>query len=125
MHGMRIDNLVGARVGPPSGGIVRVGATGNSDLLWALRGGGDFGVVTAFEFGLHELGPEVASLYAGYPVEPRPRTSIATASAESWVVVRFSGDRRAGDGSRRGCVGPVRRRLGFVVVQPWARRVRA
>ena len=90
MHGRRIDNLVGARVGPPSGGIVRVGATGNSDLLGRFAAATS-AIVTAFEFGLHELGPEVASLYAGYPVEPRPRTSIATASAELWLLSGSAG----------------------------------
>jgi FAD/FMN-containing dehydrogenase len=69
-HGMTIDNLVGAEVVTADGRIVRASATENPDLLWALRGGGgNFGVVTAFEFGLHELGPEVAFLYAAYPVE--------------------------------------------------------
>jgi FAD/FMN-containing dehydrogenase len=69
-HGMTIDNLLGAEVVTADGRIVRASATENPDLLWALRGGGgNFGVVTAFEFGLHELGPEVAFLYAGYPIE--------------------------------------------------------
>jgi FAD/FMN-containing dehydrogenase len=62
-HGMTIDNLVGAEVVTAEGRIVRGSATQNADLLWALRGGGgNFGVVTAFEFGLHELGPEDASM---------------------------------------------------------------
>jgi hypothetical protein len=69
-HGMTIDNLVGTEVVTADGRIVRASATENPDLLWALRGGGgNFGVVAAFEFRLHELGPEVAFLYAAYPVE--------------------------------------------------------
>ena len=69
-HGMTIDNLVGAEVVTADGRIVRASASENTDLLWALRGGGgNFGVVTEFEFRLHEMGPEVAFLYAAYPVE--------------------------------------------------------
>ncbi len=69
-HGMTIDNLVGAEVVTANGRVVRATANENPDLLWALRGGGgNFGVVTAFEFRLHELGPEVAFLYVPYPIE--------------------------------------------------------
>jgi FAD/FMN-containing dehydrogenase len=43
------------------GSLVRVTQDENTDLLWALRGGGgNFGVVTSFEFRLHPVGPEVA-----------------------------------------------------------------
>jgi FAD/FMN-containing dehydrogenase len=49
---------------------VRTDAQHEPQLFWALRGGGgNFGVVTSFEFRLHELGPEVAFLYVPYPIE--------------------------------------------------------
>jgi FAD/FMN-containing dehydrogenase len=69
-HGMTIDNLVADDVVTADGRVVRASANENTDLLWALRGGGgNFGIVTSFEFRLHELGPEVAFLYVPYPVE--------------------------------------------------------
>lgn len=59
-HGLTIDNLVSARVVVADGRIMRAAADENPDLLWALRGGsGNFGIVTSFEFALHEVGPEV------------------------------------------------------------------
>ena len=69
-HGMTIDNLVAAEVVTADGRVVRASGDENPELLWALRGGGgNFGAVTEFEFRLHELGPEVAFVYAAYPVE--------------------------------------------------------
>lgn len=60
-YGMAADNLVGAEVVTAAGEVVRASEDDNADLLWALRGGGGgFGVVTEFEFRLHEVGPEVA-----------------------------------------------------------------
>jgi FAD binding domain/Berberine and berberine like len=58
--GLSIDNLVGAEVVTADGRILQVAAEEHPDLFWALRGGGgNFGVVTSFEFGLHELDPMV------------------------------------------------------------------
>jgi len=68
--GMTIDNLVSADVVLADGSRVRAAADENPDLYWALRGGGgNFGVVTAFEFRLHELGPEIFVLNIAYPLE--------------------------------------------------------
>ncbi|HEV7609090.1 MAG TPA: FAD-binding oxidoreductase [Steroidobacteraceae bacterium] len=54
--GLSIDSLVGANLVTPDGKLRKVDAQENPDLFWAIRGGGgNFGVVTSFEFRLHEL----------------------------------------------------------------------
>ena len=59
-HGLSCDNLSAAELVTAGGEIVRAADDENPDLLWALRGGGgNFGVVTSFEFRLHPVGPEV------------------------------------------------------------------
>src|SRR5205807_8149126 len=59
-HGLSIDNVVSAEVVTADGRILRASASDNPDLFWAIRGGGgNFGVVTAFEFKLHPLEPMV------------------------------------------------------------------
>ncbi len=56
--GFACDNLTGADVVTADGQLVRASASEHADLFWALRGGGrNFGIVTSFEFQLHEVGP--------------------------------------------------------------------
>jgi FAD/FMN-containing dehydrogenase len=53
-HGLALDNLVAAELVTAAGEIVRADETHNPELFWALRGGGgNFGIVTAFEFAAH------------------------------------------------------------------------
>jgi FAD/FMN-containing dehydrogenase len=93
-HGLAIDNLVSAEVVTANGQILRASEQANPDLFWALRGGGgNFGVVTEFEFRLHEVGPTIDFAMLFYPLEQGAealrlfRELAATASRDTTVVM--------------------------------------
>jgi FAD/FMN-containing dehydrogenase len=68
--GLTVDNLLSAEVVLANGEVVRASATESPDLFWAIRGGGgNFGVVTSFEFRLHPVGPEILSGLVIYPLD--------------------------------------------------------
>lgn len=61
-HGLTIDNLIAVEIVNAAGRRVHCSQDENADLFWATRGGGgNFGIVTSFEFRLHPVGPEVMS----------------------------------------------------------------
>ena len=68
--GLSIDNLLSADLVTASGELVKVSGTENQDLFWAIRGGGgNFGVVTSFEFRLHKIGPQVLAGLIIHPLD--------------------------------------------------------
>jgi len=68
-HGLSCDNLVSADMVNAEGDHVSASATQNEDLFWAIRGGGgNFGIVTALEFKLHDLDV----VHGGVMLYPRP-----------------------------------------------------
>lgn len=68
--GLTIDNMIGAQVVLADGSVVEASEEEHPDLFWALRGGGgQFGIVTRFDFRLHPIGPDVVVAQAFYPLE--------------------------------------------------------
>jgi FAD/FMN-containing dehydrogenase len=69
-HGLACDNLISADIVTADGKLLTADRTQNQDLFWGLRGGGgNFGIVTSFEYRLHEVGPSVFGGGILYPVE--------------------------------------------------------
>lgn len=61
-HGMTVDNLLSVDMVTASGQAITASESENPDLFWGIRGGGgNFGVVTSFEFRAHPVGPEILS----------------------------------------------------------------
>lgn len=69
-YGMTIDNLLSVEVVTAEGRQLHASEAENADLFWGLRGGGgNFGVVTRFEFQLHPVGPDVLSGLIVFPFD--------------------------------------------------------
>jgi len=82
-HGLACDNLVGADVVTASGRLVHASETENTELFWGLRGGGgNFGIVTQFEFAVHPVGPMV---YAGPIFYPADASAELLRAFRAWA----------------------------------------
>jgi FAD/FMN-containing dehydrogenase len=72
-YGFASDNLIGAHLVTADGRLLHASPEENKDLFWGIRGGGgNFGVVTGFEFRLHPAGPEVFGGLVFHPAERAP-----------------------------------------------------
>ncbi|PCR90362.1 FAD-binding oxidoreductase [Natrinema ejinorense] len=96
-YGMTVDNLRSVDIVTADGELRHASETENADLFWGIRGGGgNFGVVTSFEFDLHEVGPEILSgpiVYAGEDARDvirhvRDFNEDAPDEAAAWIVLR-------------------------------------
>ncbi|QUN07103.1 FAD-binding oxidoreductase [Shewanella yunxiaonensis] len=96
-YGMTVDNLLSAEVVTADGRQLHASETENADLFWGLRGGGgNFGIVTQFEFQLHPVGPDVLSGLIVFPFEQAKSvitqfarfTETAPEELSVWMVAR-------------------------------------
>lgn len=96
-YGLTVDNLVAADVVTADGTKRTVSSKENADLFWAIRGGGgNFGVVTRFEFQLHPVGPEILAGLMVFPLKQakqvlqkyRKFADSAPEELNIWVVLR-------------------------------------
>jgi FAD/FMN-containing dehydrogenase len=95
-HGATVDNLLAADVVTADGDLLRASESEHPDLFWGLRGGGgNFGIVTSFEYRLHEIGPTVLGGPIYYPLEDGPevlrhyRDVIADAPDELTTILNL------------------------------------
>ena len=69
-HGFACDNLLSVDIVTADGTYLTANEEENADLFWAIRGGGgNFGVVTSFEFKAHPVGPDITFCATFYPME--------------------------------------------------------
>jgi len=96
-YGMTIDNLVSAEVITANGDKLRVSESENTDLFWAIRGGGgNFGIVVQFEFELYPVGPEILAGLIVFPLDQakqvltkyRDYVESTPEELNVWVVLR-------------------------------------
>lgn len=81
-HGLSCDNLLSVRIVGADGRVRTASADVEPELFWAVRGGGgNFGIVTSFEFRLHPVGPLVAFAAAFHPQEDAARVLRAFRAA--------------------------------------------
>ncbi|MDQ5823679.1 MAG: FAD-binding oxidoreductase [Chloroflexota bacterium] len=82
-YGMTIDHLLSAEVVTADGRVLTASETEHPDLFWAIRGGGgNFGIVTSFEFGLVPVGLILGGML-GFPADPALLTSYLRIAAEA------------------------------------------
>jgi FAD/FMN-containing dehydrogenase len=115
-HGLTIDNLLSATVVTADGAVRVASPHSEPDLFWALRGGGgNFGVVTSFEFQLHPVGPEVYAGLVVYPFTQAGRVLRAWRDFTRTMPDEFDGVGGAAQGAaaalsaRAGCPAPSAR----------------
>jgi FAD/FMN-containing dehydrogenase len=96
-YGMTIDNLISVEMITAEGKKIRASEGDNADLFWAIRGGGgNFGVVTEFEFQLFPVGPEIVAGLIVFPfgqakqvlTKYRQFVNSAPEALNVWVVLR-------------------------------------
>lgn len=79
-HGWTCDNLLSMEVVTAAGQVLHVSGSEHADLFWALRGGGgNFGIVTSFEYQLHPVGPEILGGAIAWRGEDAPQVLAAFA----------------------------------------------
>ena len=77
-HGLTLDNLAAVELVTAEGERVRADPGSEPELFWGLRGAGaNFGIATAFELGLHPVGPRVLAGIAVYPIERAQEVAAA------------------------------------------------
>lgn len=96
-YGMTVDNLISVEMVTVDGDRIRASEDENADLFWAIRGGGgNFGVVTQFEFKLYPVGPEILAGLIVFPFDQakqvltnyREFVESAPEELNVWVVLR-------------------------------------